>query len=216
MLEPCEGRLSRTVLRGLGASNGPWLPDRRQARLFHAQQRLNLATARPRIRAAGENQAVRIIRGERVGKQGRLAVGCSAAVFGPMKQKILLVRRADNGRWSVPGGYMEPGESVTEACAREVLEETGVRVRVGQLVAVYNSPHILLEYPDGNRLQLVVLHFAAQPVGETLRTSEETTEVGYFSRADIERMDMGGFDRQRIDDAFAAQAAAFVRDDFTL
>ena len=28
-LEPCEGRLSRTVLRGLGASNGPWLPDRR-------------------------------------------------------------------------------------------------------------------------------------------------------------------------------------------
>ena len=28
MLEPCEGRLSRTVLRGLGASNGPWLPDR--------------------------------------------------------------------------------------------------------------------------------------------------------------------------------------------
>ena len=29
MLEPCEGRLSRTVLRGLGASNGPWLPDRR-------------------------------------------------------------------------------------------------------------------------------------------------------------------------------------------
>ena len=159
---------------------------------------------------------VRIIRGERVGKQGRLAVGCSAAVFGPMKQKILLVRRADNGRWSVPGGYMEPGESVTEACAREVLEETGVRVRVGQLVAVYNSPHILLEYPDGNRLQLVVLHFAAQPVGGTLCTSEETTEVGYFSRADIERMDMGGFDRQRIGDAFAAQAAAFVRDDFTL
>ena len=159
---------------------------------------------------------VRIIRGERVGKQGRLAVGCSAAVFGPMKQKILLVRRADNGRWSVPGGYMEPGESVTEACAREVLEETGVHVRVGQLVAVYNSPHILLEYPDGNRLQLVVLHFAAQLVGGTLRTSEETTEVGYFSRADIERMDMGGFDRQRIDDAFAAQAAAFVRDDFTL
>jgi len=159
---------------------------------------------------------VRIIRGERVGKQGRLAVGCSAAVFGPMKQKILLVRRADNGRWSVPGGYMEPGESVTEACAREVLEETGVRVRVGQLVAVYNSPHILLEYPDGNRLQLVVLHFAAQPVGGTLCTSEETTEVGYFFRADIERMDVGDFDRQRIDDAFAAQAAAFVRDDFIL
>lgn len=159
---------------------------------------------------------VRIIRGERVGKLGRLAVGCSAAVLGPTKQKVLLVRRADNGRWSVPGGYIEAGESVTEACAREVSEETGLCVRIGRLVAVYTSPHILLEYPDGNRYQLVVLHFAAQPVGGTLSTSDETTEVGYFSRADIERMDIGDLDRQRIDDAFAAQAAPFVRDDFTL
>ena len=69
---------------------------------------------------------VRIIRGERVGKRGRIAVGCSAAVLDPTGKMILLVRRADNGRWDVPGGHMDPGESVTEACAREVLEENGV------------------------------------------------------------------------------------------
>lgn len=156
-----------------------------------------------------------VIRGERVGKQGRLAVGCSAAVLDSTK-KILLVRCADSGRWSVPGGYMEPGESVTEACAREVWEETGIRVRVGRLIGVYNSPHIMVEYPDGNRLQLVMLYFAAEPVGGTLRTSEETTEVGYFSRADAEGKDMNGFSRQRIDDAFAAQDIAFVRNDYDL
>lgn len=159
---------------------------------------------------------VRIIRGERVGKQGRLAVGCAAAILDSTKQKILLIRRADNGRWAVPGGYMEPGESVTEACAREVWEETGIHVRVGRLIGVYNSPHILVEYPDGNRLQLVMLYFAAEPIGGTLRTSEETTDVGYFSRVDIEDMNMSDFNRQRVDDAFAAQAAAFVRDDYTL
>jgi ADP-ribose pyrophosphatase YjhB (NUDIX family) len=47
---------------------------------------------------------------------------------------MLLVRRSDNGRWAVPGGYMEPGGAFTEACAREVLEETGLHVRVGKLV----------------------------------------------------------------------------------
>jgi ADP-ribose pyrophosphatase YjhB (NUDIX family) len=163
-----------------------------------------------------DRRTVKITRRERAGRSGRLAVGCSAAVLDPATQRILLVRRADSGRWAVPGGYMEPGESVTEACAREVLEETGVRVRVGRLVAVYTSPHVLLEYAGGNRFQLVVLHFAAEPIGGALSTSDETSEVGYFSRAEIGRMDVGDFNRQRIDDAYAAQATAFVRDDFNI
>jgi ADP-ribose pyrophosphatase YjhB (NUDIX family) len=145
---------------------------------------------------------VELVRGERIGKRGRLAVVCSAAVIEPTAGKILLVQRADNGRWAVPGGYIEPGESLIEACAREVLEESGLCVRVEQLSNVYTNPHLLLEYPNGNRLQLVVLHFAAEPIGGALRSSEETTRVGCLSR--------------RIHDAFAAQAAAFVRDDFSL
>ena len=156
---------------------------------------------------------VKVISGERVGKLGRLAVGCSATIFDPTN-KALLIRRADNGRWAVPGGYMEPGESITEACAREVWEETGLRVRVGRLVGVYTNPHLLLEYADGNRYQLVVLHFEAEPIGGTLGISAETTEVGYFSRADIEHLEMGALDRLRITDAFATQAAAVVRDAF--
>ena len=163
-----------------------------------------------------ESSMVQIIRGRRVGRLGSLSVGCSAAVLDPTTQEILLVRRADNGRWAVPGGYMEPGESFTEACAREVREETGVHIRVTRLVAVYTSPHALLEYPGGNRLQLVVLDFAAQPTGGALRTSEETTEVGYFALADITEMDLGDFDRQRVAVAFAARTATLIRDTLTL
>ncbi len=158
----------------------------------------------------------KIIRGERVCKQGHLAVGCSAAVLDSTRQKMLLIRRADSGRWAVPGGYMEPGESFTEACAREVLEETGIHVHVGQLVAVYTSPHVLLDYSNENRFQLVVLHFAAEFARGNLQTSEETTEVGYFTREEIEQMEMIAFDRQRVDDGFAAQTATFVREDFSL
>jgi ADP-ribose pyrophosphatase YjhB (NUDIX family) len=159
---------------------------------------------------------VKIVRESRVCQRGRLAVGCSAAVLDPTGTRILLVRRADSGRWAVPGGYMEPGETFREACAREVLEETGLRVCPSALIAVYTSPHVLLEYPDGNCLQLIVLHFAAQPVGGELTTSRETTDVQYFSRGEVERLDMGDFNRQRVDDAFAAQPMTLVREDFDL
>jgi ADP-ribose pyrophosphatase YjhB (NUDIX family) len=77
-----------------------------------------------------------ILLGERIGKQGQLAVGCSATIFDATAQKMLLMRRTDNGQWCVPGGYMEPGENVTEACTREVLEETGLQVEVKRLIGV--------------------------------------------------------------------------------
>jgi ADP-ribose pyrophosphatase YjhB (NUDIX family) len=159
---------------------------------------------------------VKIIQGERVCRQGRLAVGCSAAILDPAGQKMLLIRRSDSGRWAVPGGYMEPGESFTEACTREILEETGVYVQVGRLIAVYTSPHALLDYGHENRFQLVVLHFAAEPVRGDLRVSEETIGVGYFSSKEIEQMEMSGFNRQRVDDGFVVQTATFVREDFSL
>jgi len=158
---------------------------------------------------------VQFIHGERIGRLGRLAVGCSAGILDLAGDKILLVRRADNGRWAVPGGYMEPGETAAEAAAREVLEETGLEVRVGRLIAVYSNPNILVEYPDGSRYQIVALYFAAEPVGGELRPSPETTEVGYFSQGEIEHLEMGRFDRQRVADAFARQEAAFVRGDWT-
>ena len=124
------------------------------------------------------------------------------------------MRRSDNGRWAVPGGYMEPGEGMKEACAREALEETGLHVKVGQLVAVYTNPHLLVEYADGNRLQLVVLMFRAKPIGGELRGSEETTEVRYYSRGEIGSLEMGDLDRQRVSDAFDERETALVRDEF--
>ena len=157
-----------------------------------------------------------IIQAERAGRQGRLTVGCAAAVFDATGERILLVRRADSGRWCVPGGYMDPGEGVAEACAREVWEETGLHVRVTRLIGVYTNPHILLAYPDGNRWQIVALFFAAERVGGDLRPSDETTDVGYFTLAEAKQIDIHDFSRLRIEDAFAGQVAAFVRDDIQL
>ncbi len=63
--------------------------------------------------------------GERIRKEGVLRPGASALIFDEAREGVLLTRREDNGRWCLPGGGMDPGESAAEACVREVLEEMG-------------------------------------------------------------------------------------------
>ena len=106
---------------------------------------------------------------------------------------------------------MDPGESAAECCAREVLEETGLEVRVGRLVGVYSTPHRVIEYADGNRRQGVNLSFEAEAVGGELCITDETTEAGYFSRAQIKSMDLMDDFYEIVSDAFAGQEAAIVR-----
>src|SRR4051812_8069529 len=92
---------------------------------------------------------VRLVQGERVGKKARLVISCAAVVFDPSGQRMLLTRRAESGRWCLPGGKMEPGESAAEACARELWEETGLRAIIERLIGLYSTPHCILEYGDG-------------------------------------------------------------------
>jgi len=66
------------------------------------------------------------------------AVGGDAAVIDD-KGQILLIRRADNGKWAMPGGAFEVGETPAEGVVREALEETGVHCRVPSLVGVFDS-----------------------------------------------------------------------------
>jgi ADP-ribose pyrophosphatase YjhB (NUDIX family) len=153
-----------------------------------------------------------LITGDRIGRFGKLAVGCSAAVFDASDKRILLIRRIDNGLWAVPGGYMEPGESTTEACVREVREETGLNVSVTRLISLYTDPNALLEYPDGNRWQLIVLHFAASIDSGEFQVSDETTEMAFFTLEEAQSLPMGHLDQLRVSDSFSRQAGTIVRD----
>jgi 8-oxo-dGTP pyrophosphatase MutT (NUDIX family) len=154
----------------------------------------------------------RIIYGDRIGRSASLRSGCSAFILDPAdRERVLLTRRSDNNRWCLPGGALDPGESATEGCAREVWEETGLHVRVGRLIGVYTSPHHIVEYADGNRVQVVALHFAAEAVDGELRLSDETTDVGYFSHDEIARMDVMEPHLVRIDDSFARHPETLVR-----
>lgn len=152
-----------------------------------------------------------ILHGERIAAQGRLSIGCSACLFDDSGRKILLTRRTDNGRWCLPGGMMDPGESVAEACAREVREETGLEVQVTRLIGVYSSPDRLLTYADGNKYHLVSLHFAVAKLSGEIGLSNETTEWGYFTQPEIDALDVMEHHRERISDAWADNSTTVVR-----
>ena len=114
----------------------------------------------------------KVIRGDRVGKDATLRVWASATIFNDARERVLLTRRSDNGLWFLPGGGMDPGESGLEACVREVLEETGLRVRVSRQIGVHTTPNLIVEYPDGNRVQPVALNFEAMVEGGELGLSD--------------------------------------------
>ena len=93
--------------------------------------------------------------------------------------RVLLNRRADNGRWSLIGGIAEPGEQPADTAVREVLEETGVRVVAERVVLVQTIDPVL--YPNGDRCQYVDITFRCHAVGGRARVADdESLEVGWF------------------------------------
>lgn len=151
-----------------------------------------------------------IIYGERIARQGKIRLGCSATIFDE-QHRVLLTKRQDNGQWCLPSGGMESGESAAEACEREVFEETGLRIRVKRLVGVYSHPDQLSIYPDGNKVQIVALHFEAEVTGGELGLSDETSDFGYFTMAEVNGLEILGRHKERIIDTLSGQSEAFIR-----
>jgi 8-oxo-dGTP diphosphatase len=101
--------------------------------------------------------------------------------------RVALVRRANPpfiGEWTVPGGRVEAGETIAEAVERELLEETGLIVRAGELI--YHFEHIEYGANGELRYHYVVLDLLAELVGGELRAASDAAEAAWLSRQQID------------------------------
>ena len=136
--------------------------------------------------------------------------GVAAVIFDG--DGVLLQRRDDNGKWGLPGGGVEPGESVRAAIVREVREETGLEVEPLRLIGVYSDPanHQIVTYPDGNVIHYVSSVFECAVRGGRRTCGDESLELEYFAPHALPE-DTLPISRIRIVDALANQVGAFIR-----
>ena len=93
------------------------------------------------------------------------------------EDRVLMVKEAEDGLWTLPGGWVDVGESLSLAAEREVFEETGYRVKALKLAALFDK--LAHEHPPA--LHHSYLAFVTCRLeGGGARTSIETTEVGWF------------------------------------
>ncbi|MFJ5228994.1 NUDIX hydrolase [Kitasatospora sp. NPDC088391] len=106
---------------------------------------------------------------EHVGHDPLWLSGVTAVVLDD--DRLLLNRRSDSGRWALLHGVLEPGEQPADAVAREVEEETGVRVRPERITSVVTLPPMVCA--NGDRAQYLNIAFRCRPLGGEARVNDD-------------------------------------------
>lgn len=104
--------------------------------------------------------------------------------------RLLLVRHVE-GRWMLPGGAVEPGETPADAVRRECWEEASVLVEPTRILGVYGGPRFSVVYANGDHAMWVVTVFEGRVLeGEPRPGDDETDDVGWFDADELEGLAM--------------------------
>lgn len=120
---------------------------------------------------------------------------CACAyVVNPDNQKLLLVKHKEYNKWLQPGGHIENNETPEEAAIREVYEETGIKITlIGEhfpreddlirpLGVQCNRKH------NGDKMIDIVYYGKPNNPDSPLKANDESTDIGWFSRHDLDEM----------------------------
>jgi 8-oxo-dGTP diphosphatase len=105
--------------------------------------------------------------------------------------RVLLVLRAQEpslGKWSVPGGVVELGETIRGAAQREVLEECGLHTEVGEVIAVRDA--IVRDQDNRIRFHYVLVDVVARCVGGELSAASDVADARWVPRGDLDSLDL--------------------------
>jgi 8-oxo-dGTP diphosphatase len=107
--------------------------------------------------------------------------------------RALLVRRGKEpakGVWSIPGGMVEVAETIHDALIREIREETGLEIEVGERLSVLER--IFRDDSGRVRYHYVLIDYRAIPVGGTLGASSDAAEAAFFAPGQLEGLELAG------------------------
>jgi ADP-ribose pyrophosphatase YjhB (NUDIX family) len=114
----------------------------------------------------------------------RPVIGVGAVVI--VEGRVVLVKRAHEpllGHWNLPGGGVELGETLEAACAREVREETGLEVRVGPVIDVFDR--ITFDERGTVQYHFVLVDYLCHPAGGSLHRGSDASDVALADPADL-------------------------------
>lgn len=108
------------------------------------------------------------------------------------KQNILLIKRKHEpfqGKWALPGGFVEYGETTEKAVTREIYEETGLKTDVTDIVGVYSDPH---RDPRGHTVSIVYMLVVC---GGALQSGDDASDAQFFKISHLPEL---SFDHEQI------------------
>jgi 8-oxo-dGTP diphosphatase len=103
--------------------------------------------------------------------------------------KILVVRRSDDGEWSLPAGSRELEENIFDTAVQEMYEELGIHVRLSSLAAIFSGPKMWWMYPNGHIMQFTGFAFRGEIIaGEPAISDNENHELRWVSEEEANRL----------------------------
>lgn len=140
----------------------------------------------------------------------------NAVIFNDKKEVLLTKRSAhirEPGKWCLPGGHVDGGESWTRAVRREVLEEVGLKVLDETLLGIYSDPKLTItesKLSDGTYGHFLVITFLVEDFEGAPRNTDEVCEWGWFPKGVLPSPIIKSHPI-RITDAYQFNGFAFVR-----
>ncbi len=133
-------------------------------------------------------------------RPGHPQVGVGGVVLSD--QRVLLIRRGKQplvGRWSIPGGTVESGETLEQALVREMAEETGLEVEPLELLTVFDRIE-----RDGDRVvfHYVIADYLCRCLSGTARAGSDALEVRWVGPEELEQLDLTAKALEVVQEAF--------------
>lgn len=115
-----------------------------------------------------------------VGKRLLVMVGASVILL-DKNNRILLQLRKDNACWGLPGGSLEPEETLEEVAKRELYEETGLVASNMKLFNTFSGAEFYYKYPNGDEVYNVVSNYICHDYTGQLKMDKESVDIQFFN-----------------------------------